>query len=131
MILYINTADAAHISLALIEKGVLVHEKTVQASFQQEELLLTTIQDILQKTGDDITSISSIAVVDGPGGFSSLRIGVTVANALAFALAIPIQAIAIDVDPAMVDEKKAKPVTDQFVVPAYGSEPHISMPKKF
>ncbi|MGB0757823.1 MAG: tRNA (adenosine(37)-N6)-threonylcarbamoyltransferase complex dimerization subunit type 1 TsaB [Patescibacteria group bacterium] len=125
MILYINTSDAAKIYLALLENGESVHKLEVMASFKHEELLLKSIEEIMRKAAMKLDDISSIAVVHGPGGFSSLRIGVTVANALAYSLQKPIQGVEDSMDIGMIDESKAKSVTEGFIVPVYGAEPNI------
>ncbi len=53
-----------------------------------ENLLLPTLQKLIE--GKDVTHI---ACVTGPGGFTSLRVGVALANALSFGMKIPIAGV--------------------------------------
>lgn len=50
---------------------------------------ISLIDTILQEAGWEYPDLTHIACVAGPGGFTSLRVGVAAANALASALALP------------------------------------------
>ena len=60
---------------------------------QDESAVMPTIETMLQRCGKTLNDIHSIACVTGPGGFTSIRTGVATANALAYALKIPIAGI--------------------------------------
>lgn len=57
----------------------------------QAKSLLGWIEDCLSDAGITYSDLSGIATSTGPGGFTSIRIGLAAARALAFALRIPIQ----------------------------------------
>ena len=84
------------------------------------EELLSSIESLLQEAGKEKSDLSAIKVNPGPGPFTAVRCGVTVANTLAFGLDIPVFAQMLD------------PRTDKFekpVLPIYAFAPKISQPK--
>ena len=56
----------------------------------ESEKLLPTISKLLKRAKKKWSDIKRIIVVNGPGPFSAVRIGVTDANVLGFALKIPV-----------------------------------------
>lgn len=82
-----------------------------------------------EKTGD-LRDISGIGVMKGPGSFTGLRIGLTVANTLADSLNIPI-AGATGEDWQKVALKKLRAgENEKIVMPEYGAAAHITAPRK-
>lgn len=90
MKLIIDTTNKEIINLALADDECVLFSKNISAKFEQEEKLLSSIEKLLLENKLDQKKLSGIIVVVGPGGFSALRIGLAVANTLAFALDIPI-----------------------------------------
>lgn len=56
----------------------------------QDQQIVVFIDQCLKTMGLDISGISSLSVNPGPGSFTGTRVGVAVANALGFALKIPV-----------------------------------------
>ncbi len=56
----------------------------------KSQQLLPLIEEMLLKTKKTLKEISEIEVKTGPGSFTGLRVGVAVANALGWALKIPV-----------------------------------------
>lgn len=81
----INTS-ATHQALALIEDGRVIAEKTWIGARDESEKLLPNILEMLGEAHYSLSQLSRIVAVQGPGPFSALRIGVTVANTLAYSL---------------------------------------------
>lgn len=52
--------------------------------------LMTMIQSVLKKRSLQISDVTAIAVSEGPGSFTGIRIGVSAARALAQALSLPV-----------------------------------------
>jgi tRNA threonylcarbamoyladenosine biosynthesis protein TsaB len=56
----------------------------------QAERLVPMINDLLEQSGISYAQLNAIAVTNGPGAFTGLRIGLSTARALALALDIPV-----------------------------------------
>ena len=85
MRLYIDTSDRETITVGIGEKRF---ETNARDGASQK--LLVFIEEILIKEGQSMKDISEIEVNTGPGSFTGLRVGVSVANALGWALKIPV-----------------------------------------
>lgn len=67
--------------------------KEVNDGFSHAENLHVFIEEILQKANLSIKQISAVAVSRGPGSYTGLRIGVSTAKGLCYALQIPLISI--------------------------------------
>ena len=88
------------------------------------------IRDLLSSRGKTLHDIQGIICFQGPGSFTGLRIGLTVANTLAYALDVPIVA---EQDPSWLESGIADltaGTNDRIALPEYGSDAHITPPKK-
>lgn len=92
--------------------------------------LLKTIQDQLAQKDVDFTIIKGIVVFQGPGSFTGLRIGITVANTIAYAQEIPI--VGTEGEEWIVTGigALADGQNDRIVLPEYGAEANITTAKK-
>ncbi|PJC37522.1 tRNA (adenosine(37)-N6)-threonylcarbamoyltransferase complex dimerization subunit type 1 TsaB [Candidatus Peregrinibacteria bacterium CG_4_9_14_0_2_um_filter_53_11] len=90
--LALNTASLTE-SVALLKDGFCVAEKSWRGNSDESELLLPAITSVLQEAESSFSGLDRILVVEGPGPFSAVRIGVTVAMTLSFSLNIPIVSI--------------------------------------
>lgn len=88
IILHINTSDNKKtiVSLSGYIKDSLENETTHRSS----QILLLMIEELLSKHSVSIDSVSEIQVHSGPGSFTGLRVGISIANALAFGKKISI-----------------------------------------
>jgi len=91
MNLYINTAKNSIIIVELREGKKVIISKEIEASHCQAEKLIPLIEGLLKAKKKKLTDIKSIIVENKGEGFTSLRIGVTTANALAYALDIALE----------------------------------------
>jgi tRNA threonylcarbamoyladenosine biosynthesis protein TsaB len=122
MILFIDTTDGQDIVLELRDGKTVLNKSVVPAARQQSELLLPSIDTLLRTSGKCLKDIDSIMVANHGGSFTSLRIGVVTANALAYALGVPIKGNSAK------DTKSKGSVS--VVVPRYASDPQITVKKK-
>lgn len=65
-------------------------EKTLVKKYAspQEQDVLAAIDELLRREGKKLSNITTIEVNTGPGAFTSLRVGISVANALKYALGL-------------------------------------------
>ncbi len=85
MKLFIDTSNSEKILIKLSGK------KYTEASRKQKaQRLLPLIEESLKKQNKTIKDITEIEVFTGPGSFTGLRVGVSIANALGYALKIPV-----------------------------------------
>jgi tRNA threonylcarbamoyladenosine biosynthesis protein TsaB len=98
---------------------------------QLSSTLLGVIRDELQKQDAAFDDIGAVLVFRGPGSFTGLRIGITVANTIAHSLARPIVGVADEhewLERGLARLEKGE--NDQLVLPEYGAEAHITQQKK-
>jgi len=89
MILAINTSSEQN-SIALFEKDKISSTKSWLGYKNQSRDLLMEIDKILKKNKKVIQDIAAIGVYRGPGSYTGLRVGISVANALGWSLDIPV-----------------------------------------
>jgi len=77
-------------SLALAEDGRLLGEYSLQSAGAYLQHLLAGLEALLQAAGRGVQDIDAIAVSQGPGNFTGLRIGLATAKGLALALSCPL-----------------------------------------
>lgn len=87
--LIINTSSNKTIRVGICVNGK-EHGVKQPMSHQKAQILLPLIDDVLRKYHLKLTDIEAIEVNTGPGSFTGLRVGIAVANALSYALNVPI-----------------------------------------
>lgn len=92
--------------------------------------LLSYIQQQLEARGKTWQDVDGIGVFKGPGSFTGLRIGLTVLNTAADALRLPIVGATGDDWQADALARLKAGEDDKIVLPEYGSEAHITKPRK-
>jgi len=89
MILALDTATE-RASLALGTPGAAKVEESIGGARRHAAALLPAIQRLLQPTGASLDDLRGIALSDGPGSFTGLRVGAAVAKALIHARPVPL-----------------------------------------
>lgn len=92
--------------------------------------LLRFLSEKLSENGKTWSDISAIGVFEGPGSFTGLRIGLTVMNTIADAQNIPIVGSRGENWQAETLAKLQSGKNEKIVLPFYGSEAHITTPRK-
>lgn len=87
VILAIETATMCG-SIALVAENRCLAEFSLQTGETHSRRLLAAVDWILQETGLDWPAIDAVAVSQGPGSFTGLRIGLATAKGLAMAASI-------------------------------------------
>lgn len=89
MKLFIDTSAVTTAKIALEIDGKRL-EKTSESKILKSQTVLPMIEELLLAHGLKLTDITAITVETGPGSFTGLRVGATVANALGHLLNIPV-----------------------------------------
>ena len=92
-ILNIETATK-NCSVALAKDGkTILCKEIAEEGYSHAERLHVFIEAIIKETGITLQDLSAIAVSQGPGSYTGLRIGVSAAKGLCYALDIPLIAV--------------------------------------
>lgn len=97
-------------SVALTEDNQLLALEEIGGEFSHAENTTVFIEKVMQQSGKLFSEIDAIAVSKGPGSYTGLRIGVSVAKGLCYALNKPL--IAVDTLQGMA-LRMAKQTTDK------------------
>lgn len=89
-ILCIETSTT-NCSVALVkDKEVIRLKEDYDSTYSHAERLHTFIEDVVKDEGISLKDLSAVAISKGPGSYTGLRIGVSTAKGLCFALDIPL-----------------------------------------
>lgn len=72
-------------SVAVIDENIVIGEFTINTKKTHSQKIMPMVESLLFDLDIDISEIDRIAVANGPGSFTGVRIGVTVAKGLAHA----------------------------------------------
>jgi tRNA threonylcarbamoyladenosine biosynthesis protein TsaB len=93
-ILNIETATK-NCSVSVAKDGITILCKEIaEIGYSHSERLHVFIEDVLKKCHITFNDLSAIAVSQGPGSYTGLRIGVSAAKGLCFGLGIPLISVA-------------------------------------
>ncbi len=134
MILFINTRIEKKIILA-IKDGEKIVKKEYEIKNRQAENMVLSLDNFFAFFKKKIDNLNGIIVANGNGNFTSLRVGISTANAISYALNIPIIDIRFDefndleevflIYEKKIDKKKGR----EYVRPFYDKEPNITSKK--
>ena len=82
-----TSAKAA--SVALTENGKLLGESYQNTGMTHSQTLMVMAEDLLKAAGKTVKDLSAVAVAEGPGSFTGVRIGVAAAKGLAWGAELP------------------------------------------
>ena len=82
-----TSAKAA--SVALTENGKLLGESYQNTGLTHSQTLMVMAEDMLKQCGKTMADVTAVAVAEGPGSFTGVRIGVAAAKGLAWGGQIP------------------------------------------
>lgn len=146
----------------LIKNGKILAQKSFKAHIEHSEKLLPEIEKLLETNKKRVAAsfslrdLDAIIVITGPGSFTGCRVGVATANALSFALNVPVVGISkgeiVNVGVAhlgarndvgvahfsaresikeilKIAQKKLKSKKIKYALPFYAHPPHITKAK--
>lgn len=92
LILGLDTSTSSG-SVALLHDGKLIGSQLYAIDKSHSSLLHVMIEQMMGNAGYNMKDLSAVAVAEGPGSYTGLRIGVSAAKGLCLALDIPLVAI--------------------------------------
>ncbi len=111
-ILNIETATK-NCSVSIAKDGqTIVCSELADEGYSHAEKLHVFIEEVIAKAGISANELSAVAVSQGPGSYTGLRIGVSAAKGLCYALNIPL--IAVDTMQTLASQAG---VTDGKIIP--------------
>lgn len=110
--------------------GTVVGSLVWEAHRELARTLLEKIDTFLQAHTVTPAQLSGLFVYQGPGSFTGLRIGLTVANSLAYAQQLPIVGVSGEQWVTSGVQRLAQAENDTVVLPVYGADVRITSPKK-
>jgi tRNA threonylcarbamoyladenosine biosynthesis protein TsaB len=129
VILCIRT-DQPEAMVAVCEKNQVVAEQSWYAHRELAASIHLRIDEVLSSVQCSLDDLTYVVVYRGPGSFTGLRIGIAVANALAYSLSVPIASTTSERWLADVGQLVAAAQPKQWVVPEYGQPPTTTSPRK-
>jgi tRNA threonylcarbamoyladenosine biosynthesis protein TsaB len=91
MALILNIETSTEVcSVSLAKNGKLLFKKESTEGMNHSRLLTVFIEDIFKENNIQPNTIDAVAVSKGPGSYTGLRIGVSVAKGLCYGLNIPL-----------------------------------------
>lgn len=130
MILGLDTTQNEKACFALWNReGGLLKSVSEKCEPRQTDKILERLVAFLLQEGYALSQGEGIIVAKGPGAFTALRVGVTIANTLAYALHIPVLGIERleAVDAKTLETLFSRPFGQ--IEPDYGRPPHITSRK--
>ncbi len=80
-------------SVTIAKNGELLFKKETPEGLRHSELLTVFIEELVKENNFELSQLDAVAVSKGPGSYTGLRIGVSVAKGLCYGLKIPLIAV--------------------------------------
>jgi tRNA threonylcarbamoyladenosine biosynthesis protein TsaB len=130
MIILTIRTDSPEAELGLYENDKQLAYKTWTAHRELGRTIHTELSSLLQAAGKELAEVQSIVAFTGPGSFTGLRIGLTVANTLAYSYNLAIVGSQDDGWIAAGIGRLQQGEDTKVVLPVYGAEANITLPRK-
>lgn len=129
MILLLDTSTPV-CRVTLYENDKMILDQSWQADRELSEKLLSFLETQFRSVNKSWGDISGIGVLQGPGSFTGLRIGISVLNTVASTRHVPIVGTTGDnwQEKALTRLKNGE--NDQLVIPFYGRDANTTTPRK-
>lgn len=130
MLILTFRTDKPEAELGLYENDNKLAYSTWMAHRELAETIHSKLEELLKEQNQTIHDLQAIIAYQGPGSFTGLRIGLSVANALAYSLGIPIVASSEDDWIKTGIKRLESGDNDKLALPEYGSLPNITQQRK-
>ncbi len=146
MLLLIDTSKVNSIVALGNKQGEIIDIRKNITKLKLSQMLLSEISLLLRRNRVSFEDLKGIIVVQGPGGFTGLRVGISVANSLGYGLETPVVGVKkckvqnvkckikspkLKISYKSILEKGLKELgyvkLGKIVRPFYGEEPHVTV----
>ena len=110
MIFYIDTSSS-YLYSALYKEGDIINQRTMYLAKDLSRFTVLEVSKMFDEVKVSPRDIKKIIVVNGPGSFTGIRIGITLAKLMSFCLNIPITTI------TSLEAMKESVISDKLIVP--------------
>ena len=128
MIILTIRSDKPEAEIGLFDSGQQLTYETWEAHRQLAETIHDKIETLLKDNHKDWSDLQGIVCFEGPGSFTGLRIGLSVANTLSYGLSIPIVGSQGDDWVQLGIKRLERGEHDPLALPHYGAPVHITKP---
>ena len=80
-------------SVAIANQLEVLGEKSIEEPNSHSTYLASFISDVLKETGNDVGSLSAVSISSGPGSYTGLRIGCSLAKGICYGANLPLIAV--------------------------------------
>ncbi len=130
MLIITLRTDKPEAEIGLYDDEKRLTYSTWEAHRKLAETLHAKIKEVLDGQGKSFSNLNGVVIYKGPGSFTGLRIGFSVANALADSIKIPIIAEP-NKDWIMAGTSRIMAGENEIIAhPDYGSAPRVTTPRK-
>lgn len=129
LILAIRT-DKPEAEVGLFDNQTKLAYQSWHAHRELSDTIHKKIKDVLDSQGKDFNDVQGIVCFQGPGSFTGLRIGITVADAFAYGLKVPIVAAQGEDWVETGIKRLLDGQNDTIALPHYGAPVHITVQRK-
>lgn len=129
IILSIRT-DKPEAEVGLFEDEQQIDYEVWHAHRELSVTILQKITELLDRNQKTFQDLDGVVGYKGPGSFTGLRIGLTVANTLAYGLRVPVVGSEAE---AWIQDGVKRLLTgenEKITLPMYGAKPNVTKPKK-
>jgi len=130
MLILILRTDKPTAELYLCKNTKQLTSLSWQAHRELAETIHLKVKEVLEEQGKELKDIDGIVVFKGPGSFTGLRIGHSVANSLADSLAVPIVSVAGEAWQQKGIKRLQVGDNEKVALPDYGAPPKKTVQKK-
>lgn len=130
MLIVTIRTDKPEADIGLFEDHVKIADETWQAHRELSATLLTKLKELLEQNNKDWSDIEGIVIYKGPGSFTGLRIGFSVANTIAYSEGTPIVSSNTEDWQQSGIARLQNNENEKVALPEYGGEANTTKPRK-
>lgn len=129
MLILTIRSDKPEAEVGLFDDSTQLAYETWHAHRELSVSIHQKIETLLASQHKALHDLKGVVCFAGPGSFTGLRIGLSVGNALAYGLDVPVVATQGEDWISEGSQRLATGTPDAVAIPQYGAEAHITKPR--